>query len=173
MFAGLHIDGISFKAAQTSPFHPGRGAVIQHHQRMFGVIGEIHPQVRERYGLRQPVFALELNLDMLLSFVTTDFRIEPIPTQPAVYQDIALIVKDSTAASDVQRVIETAGGELLHAARLFDVYSGEPIPEGKKSLAYALTYQAPDRTLTDREVAKVQQQIVKAAEKELGATLRS
>jgi phenylalanyl-tRNA synthetase beta chain len=173
LFAGLHIDGITFKATQASAFHPGRCALIQHQQHTFGLIGEIHPQVRERYDLHQAVFALELNLDMLLSFVTTDFRIDSIPTQPAVYQDIALIVKDSTPATEVQRVIETAGGDLLHAARLFDVYSGEPIPEGKKSLAYALTYQAPDRTLTDREVAKVQQQIVKAAEKELGALLRS
>ncbi len=173
LFAGLHIAGINFQAKEASAFHPGRCAVIQHHERKFVLIGEIHPQVRERYDLHQPVYALELNLDMLLSLVATDFRVEPIPTQPAVYQDIALIVKESTAATDVQHVIETAGGDLLKAARLFDVYSGEPIPEGKKSLAYALTYQAPDRTLTDREVAKVQQQIVKAAEKELGATLRS
>ena len=173
LFDGLHVAGITFRATQASAFHPGRCAVIEHAGQMFGLIGEIHPQVRARYGLAQPVFALELNLDRLLSWVTTDFRVAPIPTQPAVYQDIALIVAETTPAADVQRVIETAGGDLLYAARLFDVYSGDPIPAGRKSLAYALTYQAPDRTLTDREVARVQQQIVKAAEKELGAALRS
>ncbi len=89
-----------------------------------------------------------------------------------MYQDIALVVSDQTPASEVERVILQAGGELLREAKLFDVYRGDPIPSGKKSLAYALTYQAEDRTLTDREVAKVHQQIVRASEHQLGATVR-
>src|SRR5258708_34318113 len=97
----------------------------------------------------------------------------PFRTQPAVYQDIALIVSEQTQAAEVERVITQAGGELLREAKLFDVYRGEPIPGGKKSLAYALTYQAEDRTLTDKEVAKIHQQIVKASEKRLGAALRT
>ncbi len=96
-----------------------------------------------------------------------------MPTQPAVYQDIALIVDEGTPAAEVEAVIRQAGGDLLEDVRLFDVYRGDPIPAGKKSLAYNLTYRAPDRTLKDDEVAKVHGGIVRAAEKRLGAELRA
>ena len=100
-------------------------------------------------------------------------EIKPVPTQPAVYQDIALIVDEGTPAADVEAVIREAGGDLLEDVRLFDVYQGDPIPAGKKSLAYNLTYRAPDRTLKDDEVAKVHSGIVHAAEKRLRADLRA
>jgi len=96
-----------------------------------------------------------------------------VPTQPAVYQDIALVVDRSVSAADLEAVIREAGGDLLEDVRLFDVYEGEAIPAGKKSLAYSLTYRAPDRTLTDKEVAKAHSRIARAAEKRLGATLRA
>jgi phenylalanyl-tRNA synthetase beta chain len=96
-----------------------------------------------------------------------------VPTQPAVYQDIALIVDQKTPAADVLAVILDAGGDLLQDARLFDVYQGDPIPTGKKSLAYNLTYRASDRTLNDQEVAKAHEKIAKAAQKRLGASLRT
>jgi len=119
------------------------------------------------------VLAAELELDALLAEMTTVREIRPVPTQPAVFQDIALVVEDHIAAAEVEAVIRGAGGDLLEDVRLFDVYRGEPIPAGKKSLAYALTYRAPDRTLKDDEVAKVHAQIVRAAQKRLGAELRA
>ncbi len=170
---GLRIGQFTFKPAENSTFHPGRCAEVYLDTRRIGVLGELHPLVREAYEIEQPVMAAELDLDMLLADIPLVDRLTPILTQPAVYQDIALIVNEKTPASEVVQVILDAGGDLLREARLFDVYRGEPIPEGKKSLAFALTYQAEDRTLTDKEVAKVHQQIVKAAEKCLGATLRA
>lgn len=170
---GLRIATIIFKSEEHSTFHPGRCAGLYLHNRRIGVAGELHPLVREAYELEQPTAAAEIEFDWLVADIPLVERIEPIVSHPAVYQDIALVVNDATPAIDVERVIVQSGGALLREARLFDVYRGDPIPQGKKSLAYALTYQAEDRTLTDKEVAKVHQQIVKAAERQLGATLRA
>ncbi|MHB8628926.1 MAG: phenylalanine--tRNA ligase subunit beta [Aggregatilineales bacterium] len=173
LLSGLHAGSINFRAAQRGAFHPGRCAEVRIADKPIGFLGEIHPAVRTRYDIATPVFAAELDLETLLAHIADDYHVEPIPTQPAMYQDIALIVDARTPAAEVARVIAAAGGKLLRAARLFDVYTGDPIPPGKKSLAYALTYQADDRTLTDKEVAKVHQQIMKAVERELGAKVRT
>ena len=145
--------------------------------REVGVLGELHPLVGEQFGLGaeldRPVLAAELDADALLAEVVDVRTIRPVPTQPAVYQDIALIVDADLPAADVEAVIRQAGGALLEDVRLFDVYTGDPIPAGKKSLAYALTYRHPERTLKDKEVAKVHAKIVRAAEKRLGAQLRA
>lgn len=169
----LHVGTLVVKAAQQGAFHPGRCAALFIGQQQIGMMGELHPIVRERYDLKAAVYAAEIDLDGLLIELESDFNVIPVPTQPAVYQDIALIVDARTPAADVLHVIEQAGGSLLREARLFDVYEGTPIPVGKKSLAYALTYMAEDRTLTDKEVAKVQQGIIRAVERQLDAVLRS
>jgi phenylalanyl-tRNA synthetase beta chain len=169
---GLRVGSLTFKAEEHSMFHPGRCAAIYLHDKRIGVAGEVHPLVRQAYDLENPVVAAELELDLLVENVPMVDKIKPIIVQPAVYEDIALIVSDKTPASEVEGIIVKAGGELLRGVSLFDVYRGDPVPEGKKSLAYSLTYQAEDRTLTDSEVAKVRNQIVKAAERQLGAVLR-
>ncbi len=113
-------------------------------------MGEVHPKVRAAFDLPDglPVVLAEFDLDALLAAARPTFIVKPVPTQPAVYQDIALIVTDQTPAAEVERVIREAGGALLEDVRLFDLYRGDPIPAGHKSLAYALVYRAPDRTLT-------------------------
>jgi phenylalanyl-tRNA synthetase beta chain len=98
--------------------------------------------------------------------------VEPISPYPAVLQDLAVIVHEAVASSVAEKLIAETGGFLLKDVQLFDVYRGEPIPPGKKSLAYALTFQAPDKTLTDVIVSKQVQRIVKRLEVELGAALR-
>jgi phenylalanyl-tRNA synthetase beta chain len=162
---------------EHNTFHPGRAAQLEVGGRPLGILGEVHPLVREQFGLgldlERPVLAAEFDLGALLADVVTVREIAPVPTQPAVYQDIALIVDERTPAAEVEAVIRQAGGDLLEDVRLFDVYRGDPIPAGKKSLAYNLTYRALDRTLKDEEVAKVHAGIVRAAEKRLGAELRA
>jgi phenylalanyl-tRNA synthetase beta chain len=175
---GLHISGASFRRAEHSTYHPGRSAVLTVTQGKrsadIGVFGELHPQVVHAFGLAAaPVLAAEFDLEALLSFVNPLHTVRPLPVTPPVLQDIALIVPESMPAAQVEAVIVKAGGELLKAVRLFDVYQGEPIPPGHKSLAYSLTYQTDERTLTDKEVAKVHEKIVKLAERELGAKLRA
>jgi len=135
-------------------------------------VGEIHPLVREAYDIDQPVIAGEIELDPLIADLPLVDKIIPVPVLPAVYQDIALIVGEKVSAREVEVVIRKAGGEILREVELFDVYRGDSIPTGKKSLAYALTFQTDERTLTDGEVAKIQARIVKSAERELGAVLR-
>jgi phenylalanyl-tRNA synthetase beta chain len=138
-----------------------------------GFLGEVHPIVREAFGLpEQRVTAAELDLEALLAQVPQAWYVEPISPYPAVLQDLAVVVDEAVPAAAVQRVIVGAGGFLLKEVQLFDVYRGEPIPAGRKSLAYALTFQAPDKTLRDAIVAKQVKRIVGSLETELGAELR-
>ncbi|HVO41066.1 MAG TPA: hypothetical protein VMT34_00510, partial [Aggregatilineales bacterium] len=170
---GLRIGSLRYSPTTHPAFHPGRCASILLNNRTVGVMGELHPLVRRAYDLDQSVVAAELVFDELIRDIPLTDKIAPILTQPAVYEDIALIVPENTPAGDLEAAIRKAGGELLRDVRLFDVYRGESIPDGKKSLAYALTYQAEDHTLTDKEAAKVRQQIVKATERQFGAVLRA
>jgi phenylalanyl-tRNA synthetase beta chain len=141
-----------------------------------GLMGEIHPLVREAFGLgldlETPVVAAELDLDKLLVIAPSRVQVKPIPTQPPVYRDIAVVVPDDTTSADVEKVIWTSGGELLESVRLFDVYRGDSIGAGNKSLAYALVFQSTDETLNDKRVNTLQKKIVGELEK-AGAKLRS
>lgn len=170
---GLHIHSASYRRAEHTSFHPGRSAALVIEGREVGVFGELHPLVARAFDLTgAPVLAAEFDLDVLLSFVRTMYEVAPLPVTPPVLQDIALVVRNEVTAADVESVIWKAGGNLLKGVRLFDVYQGDPIPEGHKSLAYSLTYQTNERTLRDEDVAGVHKKIVKAAERELGAKLR-
>jgi phenylalanyl-tRNA synthetase beta chain len=120
-----------------------------------------------------PVLVGEFDLDALLDVLNPNNELVPLPTTPPVLQDIALVVNEETSAAAVEAVIVKAGGKLLKGVSLFDVYRGDPIPEGQKSLAYNLVYQTDDKTLKDEEVASVHKKIVKAVERELGAKLRA
>ncbi|NOG51053.1 MAG: hypothetical protein HND48_17625 [Chloroflexi bacterium] len=119
-----------------------------------------------------PVMVGEFDLERIQNAVNPLYGTAPVPTTPPVYEDIALVVRDSVPAGDLHAVIEQSGGDLLRSARLFDVYTGSSVPQGHKSLAFSLVYQAEDRTLSDAEVAAVRKKIVKAAQKAFDAQLR-
>ena len=171
---GLHISGAAYSRSGHTSFHPGRSAQLSVNGQPIGTFGELHPLVASAFDLTDaPVYVAEFDLDALLQHAPAMYSVKPLPITPPVLQDIALVVKEETPAADVESVIVKAGGDLLKGVQLFDVYRGEPIPAGHKSLAYSLTYQTDDRTLTDKEVASVQTRIVKAAERELGAKLRA
>ena len=116
--------------------------------------------------------AAELDLEALLDQVLAIWLVEPISAYPTVLQDLAIVVDDEVPAAEVQDRITNTGGFLLKDVRLFDVYRGDPVPAGKKSLAYALTFQAPDKTLRDAVVAKQVKRIAGRLRKELGVELR-
>ncbi len=172
----LGLEGV-FEQDQHPAFHPGRCAQISVGGDAIGVVGELHPLVRDAFDLpEQPVCALEFDLDALLAqamAVGAARAMQPIPRFPAVEQDLALVVDEDLPAQVVQEAIVEAGGNLLRRVELFDLYRGEQIPPGKKSLAYSLAYQVEDRTLTDDEVAEVQERIVRRLAEELGAELRA
>ncbi len=172
---GLHVSGVAFEPMEHPSYHPGRVARLRVNGEHVGMLGQLHPMVQEAFDLpgEAPVLAAEIDFEALSRRIPASHRISPVPRFPAVRQDIALVVDQNVPAGQVQAAILAAGGPLLADVRLFDVYQGEQIGAGKKSLAYALTFQAEDRTLTDQEVAKVQAKIVSRLEKELGAKLRA
>ncbi len=173
LLAGMNITDYSFTRGQHTTFHPGRSATLLIGDEAIGTFGELHPRVSKAFDLTDnPVFVAEFDLDVLIANAA-DTRVAPLPVTPPVLQDIALVVDEHVTAGEVEAVIHEAGGDLLREVNLFDVYKGDPIPEGKKSIAYSLTYQTDEKTLTDKEVAKVHKKIVKATSKKLGAKLRS
>jgi len=178
---GLHVTQVDFEATEHPSYYPGRVARLVVNGDSVGVLGQLHPLVQSAFDLppvdprgeEKPVLVAEINFDALSRAIPDAHLVSPVPRFPAIRQDIAVIVDEGVLASQVQTTIHAAGGRLLTDARLFDVYRGDQIGTGKKSLAYTLTFQAPDRTLTDKDAAKVQSKIVKQLEKELGAKLRA
>jgi len=171
---GLHIHNLSYQPVKHPSFHPGKCAEIMFGEKMLGVFGELHPLVKAHYEFNDyPVLAAELDVASLLEIAAIVFDIEAVPSYPPVIEDIAIIVDETTPAAQIEALIWHAGGKMLNKVRLFDVYRDEKIGVGKKSMAYNLTYIAPDRTLTDKEAAKLRNKIVKKLEKELSAVLRS
>ncbi len=173
LLADLHIQGARFVPAEEPSLHPGKSARIEVGGKVLGWIGEVHPQVLKKYKLpNRPLPAAVLEIQALLGEVELLFEVAAIPDQPPVLEDLALVVDESVPAQDVQAMIEQTGGSVLRKVRLFDLYRGDQLGAGKKSLAYSLVYQDPEKTLTDKDVLKIRDKIVKRLEKELGAKLR-
>jgi phenylalanyl-tRNA synthetase beta chain len=170
---GLHLPDARFEATAHGTFHLGRTAALIVGGEAVGVLGELHPLVAEAFGLEgRVVLAAEFDLEALLGAIPPVYEVEPVSRYEAIYQDVALVVDEDVPAAAVEEAIRQVGGDLLRDVRLFDVYRGEQVGADKKSLAYALTFQAPDRTLTDKDAAKVQAKIVRRLGEKLGATLR-
>jgi phenylalanyl-tRNA synthetase beta chain len=156
------------------PFlHPGRSAsVMAEDERKIGWIGELHPLVARAWDLDGTWAAFEIDFDMLAEVVPEARHYVPLSPFPAVIQDIAVVVDDDVLAADVQATVAEGGGELLERVALFDEYRGAQVGEGKKSLALRLEFRAPDRTLTDEEVAE-RRAAIEGALEELGGRLRA
>ena len=173
--AGLEIEGLDWTRAQHPSYHPGRSANIISNGETIGIVGELHPRAVMAFGLpaETPVCAMECDLAVLLKLWNEEKQLTSISQQPPIYEDVAFIVDEALPADQVQAMIEQTGKPLLQETKLFDVYtSAEQIGPGKKSLAFSLTFQAEDRTLTDKEVAKVRGKIVKRLAHEMQAQLR-
>jgi phenylalanyl-tRNA synthetase beta chain len=169
----LHLPAVAYCKSAAPYLHPGRAAELLLDGRPAGSFGELHPQVAEAFGVGdRVVLAGELDLEALLAAVPERHLYAPVPRFPAALRDIAVIVDEAVPAERIEKEIRTAGGDLLRGVRLFDLYHGESIPPGTKSLAYALTYQAEDRTLTDKEVDKAHKKIEDRLKHVLSARIR-
>jgi phenylalanyl-tRNA synthetase beta chain len=174
LLEGLHIAGAVYRPAANPSFHPGKCAEVCLGELVLGVFGELHPLVKVNYDFGDsPVLAAEFDLESILQHLDTGYATLPVPVYPPVLEDIAVIVDEEVPAEHVLEVIRQGGGKLLANVRLFDIFRGEQIGAGKKSLAYSLTYQAPDRTLIDQDAAQIRQRIIKRLDQVLGARLRS
>lgn len=173
LLSGLRLRGVSYTANESTPFlHPGKAADVKVNGQVVGIFGELHPLVKDKYEFGEPaVIVAEFDLDLLRN-VNPTYEVIPVSEFPPVFEDIAVIVDESVAAARVESLIRQTGGKTVTQVRLFDVYRGDQIGAGKKSLAYSLTYES-DKTMTDAEAAAIRSKIVKRLEHEVGANLRS
>jgi phenylalanyl-tRNA synthetase beta chain len=171
LLKGLLIPEVSFRG-ETLPAYLRQGARVYSQGRELGVLGEIAPQIVEKLDLEGPLWAFELNFQTLAAEAQPFPLYTSLPRYPAVYRDIALIVPEEVPASRLAQELYYHGAPWLVEARLFDVYAGPPIPAGRRSLAFRLSYRDPERTLTDEAVNRHHEALVKALADELGAELR-
>jgi phenylalanyl-tRNA synthetase beta chain len=173
LLGGLHLGNAAFAPSDHPLYHPGRAAALKIDVQEVGVFGELHPLLREKFDLpAQPVLIGEFDFDALLARVRPSFGVTSPSRYPAVAQDLALVVDENIPADRVQALVVQTGGALLQRVVLFDVYHGDQIPRGKKSLAYSLTFQATDRTLSDADATKAREKISARLRRELGAQVR-
>ncbi|TDD65131.1 phenylalanine--tRNA ligase subunit beta [Jiangella aurantiaca] len=159
---------------EHAPWHPGRCAALYVGDTLVGHAGELHPRVVAALGLPSRTSAMELELDRFFPGGVSDepVRAPSVSTFPVATQDVALVVDLSVPAADVEDALRSGAGALLESVRLFDVFTGPQLGEGKKSLAYALRFRAPDRTLTVEETTAARDAAVAAAAERTGAVLR-
>jgi phenylalanyl-tRNA synthetase beta chain len=158
--------------AGRMPWHPSRCARVTVGEEVLGHAGEMHPRVCQAYGLPRGTAALEIDLDLLMRHAVDAPRAPSYSNQPLAKEDVALVVDASVAAADVEAALRSGAGDLLESVRLFDVFTGAQVGEGRKSLAFALRFRAPDRTLTEAETGAARDAAVAAAAAAVGAVQR-
>jgi phenylalanyl-tRNA synthetase beta chain len=162
---------VHFEPTEVPILLPGRTAKIVIDNETVGLVGEIHPKIAKSFDISSPsVSFFELDLQGLLPFTTQAPRYYPLPRFPSTVRDIALVVDAEMPAGRIQDIIQSF--PLVSQATIFDIYQGEQVPQGKKSLAFSIRYQSPLKTLTDDEVNQAQQEILQRLNQEFGATLR-
>lgn len=164
-------DQIQYKQANRAGMHPGRTAELFLGDKLIGFIGQVHPTAQKELDLTE-TYVFELSLVDLLTATVEETRFEIIPRFPSISRDIALVVDKNVVVGDIEQIITEAGGKLLKDVSVFDLYEGDRLEEGKKSVAFSLRYFDPERTLTDEEVTKTHEKVLNAVEEKLGATLR-
>lgn len=174
LFDKLGLKGeVRYENRGDLPFlHTGRQAVISYEGEVCGFLGEVHPLVVKNYALAARTYVAHIDIEMLYDKVCTDRKYVGIPKYPAVTRDLSLVMSKNIPAGDVERAIAGCAGDLLEHLELFDLYEGEQVGNGKKSLAYTLRFRAADRTLEEGDIAPLMEKIVKTLE-EMGAVLRS
>ena len=173
LVAELKIKNVQYKQiSDNATFHPGRCAEIFAGDKLLGVMGEVHPEVSDNFEIGTRVYLCELDFNTLVSLYNEDVKFKSLPKFPAVSRDIAVLVDKDINVWEIEKIIRSCSGNILEAVKLFDVYMGQQVPEGKKSVAYSITYRAEDRTLTDDDVSKVFDSTLNKLESNLNAILR-
>ena len=163
----------SFRSGEIAPYlHPGAGAEIHVAGSTVGAVGELHPEVAAAFEIEVPCALLEVNLDALLELEPGGRRFREVSREPAVHRDLAVLVERGQAAEELLAVVRKAAGADLISVELFDRYEGDKLPEGQVSLAFHLVFQRADRSLTDEEVSKRMDRVLRKLTGSFGATLR-
>ena len=173
IFAGLRVKKACYTAVKDNPtYHPGRCAMVSVDGIELGYIGQIHPIVAKNYGMDVDVYCAEINFTKLFDLRLPDVTYTPLPKYPSVSRDLSLICDEAITVAQVEDVITAAAGKLLRGVKLFDIYRGTGVPEGKKSMAFSLEIRADDRTLTDTDSEGVVSKVLAALADKLNAVLR-
>ena len=173
IFAGLRLKKASYSAVKDNPsYHPGRCAKVTIDGVDIGFIGQVHPLVAKNYGIDADVYCAELDFSKMFQLQLPPVTYSPLPKYPAVSRDLALICDETVTVAEAEDVITAAAGKLLRGVKLFDIYRGTGVPEGKKSMAFSLELRADDRTLTDTDSEGVVTKVLTALKEKLNATLR-
>jgi phenylalanyl-tRNA synthetase beta chain len=173
LLTGLHVGDVRYEPAEHPTYHPGKCASIMVDGAILGITGVVHPMVAERFESPDTeIVAADIDLGALFERIPERYPVQSVPAFPPVLEDLAFVVDQETTSEQLRTLIHETGKPLVMGVTVFDLYQGEQVGQGKKSLAFSIVYQAEDRTLTDEEVASVRQEIVKRLEKELRAKLR-
>ncbi len=174
LLALANIQGAVYTAVCDNPsYHPGRCAKVSVGDTVLGIFGQIHPVVAENYGMSMPVLAAEIDFDLLFAKSTPKKSYKPLPKFPAITRDFSFVCDEALELGSVVAVMTKAGGKLVEDVRLFDIYRGPQIGEGKKSLSVRMTLRAEDHTMTVEDAEKVTKKVLVLMERELGLSLRA
>lgn len=171
------LEALGIDSRKSAPYHEtcwasGAGAAVESGSKRLARLGQVAPKLAAAAGLERPAWAAVLDFTAIADAVPSRRRFQPLPKYPAVKRDLAILVDRRVLHGEVEETIRRSGGRLLESVKLFDVFEGEQLGSGKKSLAYALEFRSPDRTLQDREVDEAVQSIARALGSAMGATLR-
>ncbi|MBE6936062.1 MAG: phenylalanine--tRNA ligase subunit beta [Ruminococcaceae bacterium] len=172
--AGLRMKNISYRAQKNNPsYHPGRCAEIYCGDTYLGVIGQVHPKVVENFNAATEIYAMELEVEALFANRGGIVEYEPLAKFPAITRDIAVVCNEDVTAAEIESCIREGAGKLLESVRLFDVYRGAQLGEGRKSMAYSFSMRDRTRSLTDEDADGAMKRILKLLAQRTGAELRA
>ncbi|WP_462255740.1 phenylalanine--tRNA ligase subunit beta [Megamonas funiformis] len=172
LFANLRVTRYTVEAGTHYAMHPGKTALFKKGRDVIATVGEVHPAVLSAYGITKPVYIFELDATTVMKYMAKDLKYKALPKYPATSRDLAMLVDIDVNAADIEKAMTKAAGQNLTQITLFDVYTGKQVEEGKKSLAFSLTFQSNDKTLTDAEIDPAIEKIVVKLQKDFNANLR-
>lgn len=172
LLANLRVTRYTVEAGTHYAMHPGKTALFKKGRDVIATVGEIHPAVLSAYGITKPVYIFELDATTVMKYMAKDLKYKALPKYPATSRDLAMLVDVDVNAADIEKAMTKAAGQNLTQITLFDVYTGKQVEEGKKSLAFSLTFQSNDKTLTDAEIDPAIEKIVAKLQKDFNANLR-
>lgn len=172
LLTNLRVTRYTVEAGTHYAMHPGKTALFKKGRDVIATVGEIHPAVLSAYGITKPVYIFELDATTVMKYMAKDLKYKALPKYPATSRDLAMLVDVDVNAADIEKAMTKAAGQNLTQITLFDVYTGKQVEEGKKSLAFSLTFQSNDKTLTDAEIDPAIEKIVAKLQKNFNANLR-
>lgn len=172
LLANLRVTRYTVEAGTHYAMHPGKTALFKKGRDVIATVGEVHPAVLSAYGITKPVYIFELDATIVMKYMAKDLKYKALPKYPATSRDLAMLVDVDVNAADIEKAMTKAAGQNLTQITLFDVYTGKQVEEGKKSLAFSLTFQSNDKTLTDAEIDPSIEKIVAKLQKDFNANLR-